>query len=67
MNKPVETPKARPSEIREAIIWTVIAPFGWLRAGEPFFRVVHKLPQRLRDKFSQLKSDDIKNDNWHLR
>jgi phage terminase Nu1 subunit (DNA packaging protein) len=57
----------RPSQIRELLIDTAICPYGWIRAGEPFFRIIGRLPQRVRDGLSQLKSEHIESDNWHLR
>lgn len=34
---------------------------------DPFFRHIGKLPDHLRERLVDLKSDDIKDDNWHLR
>lgn len=55
------------SNKRDAIISMSFMPLSFLKPNEPLFRHWNKLPKKMTDRFKDLKSDDIKDDNWHLR
>ena len=52
---------------RNAIFHAVCFPAGWLRSTEPLFRHWDRLPESIRKPLQELKSEEVKDDIWHLR
>lgn len=61
---PTPTPS---NDDRRRVLFDLVLWIGNAGRSEPMFRLPDRIPERKREILRQLKSDDIANDNWHLR